>query len=75
MKWKEIKDVTVDKISLVSSKENPAVEKASMEFAIFKTIKTWIVSPILDKIKKILSPKIITKDIENSLDRIKKILE
>lgn len=33
----ELKNVFVDKISLVSKKENPAVPKASTKFALFKT--------------------------------------
>lgn len=38
MKSYEIKDVVVDKISLVSSSETPAVPKAETKFAFFKTL-------------------------------------
>lgn len=38
MKTYEIKDVVVDKISLVSSDETPAVPKAETRFAFFKTL-------------------------------------
>lgn len=36
-----LKNVIVDKISLVSKSENPAVPKASTKFAIFKTQKKY----------------------------------
>lgn len=39
MEITQLKNVTVDKISLVSKDQNPAVPKASTKFAIFKTQK------------------------------------
>ena len=39
MEITQLKNVIVDKISLVSKDQNPAVPKASTKFAIFKTQK------------------------------------
>lgn len=58
-----IKDVIVERISLVSKWEKPAVEKAESQFSIFKMV--WI----FDNQEK-------AKDIEKKVDEIiKKLLK
>lgn len=56
-----IKDVIVERISLVSKWEMPAVEKAEAKFSIFKMVGVFKKTP--------------AKDIENKVDEIIKKLK
>ena len=53
MKIKEIYDVVVDKISLVSKDKNPAVPWAKTTYAIFKIKKPRLTKEDLGRLEKI----------------------
>ena len=67
---RKIADVIVDKISLVTKDELPAVEKAETKYSIFKSFRFFKKSngnlERLDKIKEILDKKV--NDLENVWD-------
>lgn len=62
---KEITEVTVDKISLLSSDKDPAVEKASTKYAIMKSGNS-----IIKKAVQIYNKLTLTKQHKSDLDQI-----
>jgi len=60
-----IQDVTVDKISLVSKDQKPAVEKAETRFALFKTKKSFV-----QKATELYNRLTLSKTDREKLDKI-----
>ena len=69
---REIKNVFVDGIALVSKKNKPAVEKAESKFAIFKTVskKDYEIQKLKENIKKIENT-ITINELKKRIQKIK----
>ena len=62
---REIKNVTVDKISILTDWTSPAVPKAETKFALFKTRKQY-----LEKAQELYSKVRLSKSSKGKLDKI-----